>query len=112
MPAVDYDWMDDAACLTAEDPEIFFPALQTEERTEENDARHKQAKRMCEKDCSVRQECLLDALESEADGIRAGFTTRERKALIKQWLIDHRGTRKPGKVQAWADRHNIRAPQD
>ena len=63
------DWMDDAACLTAE-PEIFFPPKGGSTRD---------AKRVCSA-CSVRDACLEYALELDIrHGVFGGLSERERR---------------------------------
>ncbi len=64
------DWYADAACRGM-DPEIFFP---TTKRAADR------AKSICA-GCEVRTQCLADAIESEADGVRGGLTERERRRV-------------------------------
>ncbi len=70
------DWRHRAACLE-EEPELFFPIgttgpaiLQIEE-----------AKQVCRR-CSVREECLAWALDTDQDhGIWGGLSEEERTAI-------------------------------
>ncbi len=67
-------WVLDALCAET-DPELFFPEL-GHSGTE--------AKRVCAA-CSVREECLEDALaRGEFDGVRGGLSGRQRRALARQ----------------------------
>jgi WhiB family transcriptional regulator, redox-sensing transcriptional regulator len=73
------DWRDDAACRH-EDPDLFFPIgssgptlMQTE-----------QAKAVCHR-CSVREECLRWALDTEQFiGVWGGTSEMERRALRRR----------------------------
>ncbi|MDO0917655.1 WhiB family transcriptional regulator [Streptomyces sp. DT2A-34] len=73
------DWRDHAACRH-EDPDLFYPIgtsgpmlLQTE-----------QAKAVCRR-CSVREQCLRWALDTEQHiGIWGGTSENERRALRRR----------------------------
>jgi WhiB family redox-sensing transcriptional regulator len=68
------DWMLDALCAET-DPEVFFP---------DRGAPNRDAKRVCAA-CSVRVECLEDALaKGERAGVRGGLSEMERRALLRQ----------------------------
>lgn len=71
------DWVLNAQCGDS-DPEVFFPgAGQSNE----------EAKQVCAS-CSVRVECLEDALKRrEFRGVRGGLSGRERIALARQRRI-------------------------
>lgn len=84
----DLDWVDNAACNVAPDPDIFFPPR--------NKALYKpiadEAKTYCfgiegeRPPCPVRKECLWSAVESdEQHGIWGGLSHRERNALVRKW---------------------------
>lgn len=67
------NWMDDAACTTA-DPELFFPE-------KDGWASAEMAKAICVT-CAVRDICLQYALDNEIpEGIFGGLTARNRAAL-------------------------------
>lgn len=68
------DWVASAACAQT-DPKVFFP---------DKGGSAAQAKRICQR-CPVREQCLWDALDSnDVDfGIRAGYSPRQRKLLVK-----------------------------
>jgi WhiB family redox-sensing transcriptional regulator len=68
------DWVLSAACAGT-DPELFFPG-----RGQPN----RDAKQVCAS-CSVRAECLEDALERrDFVGVRGGLSPRERYAVARQ----------------------------
>ena len=68
-------WHDEAACLTAPDPEIFFPAGTTGGAAGQIVA----AKAVCAQ-CPVRTQCLEFALTSRQDfGVWGGLTEEERR---------------------------------
>ncbi len=75
----DHDWPLRAACR-GQDPNIFFP---------DHRESHAKAKAFCNK-CSVREECLEEAIEYESlhcftvYGIWGGKTTFERKKIIRE----------------------------
>ena len=70
------DWRRAAACRDV-DPEWFFPTATT---GPEYDAAVERAKWVCA-GCSVRAECLTDALARIPDGIAGGLTEDERRAI-------------------------------
>lgn len=78
------DWRVEAACLN--DP-IPFDTPDPEDRGPTKAAREAEAKRICHEVCTVRLECLSDALPFETQGtaynIRGGMTPDERKALLR-----------------------------
>lgn len=67
---LDGDWWRDAACC-GEDPELFFPPEDADERIEA-------AKRVCDT-CPIRQQCLDWAVSNREHGIWGGLTDRERQ---------------------------------
>jgi WhiB family redox-sensing transcriptional regulator len=68
-------WHNRAACLTVEDPSIFFPSR--------GDSTG-QAKAICS-GCAVRADCLAFALATrELHGIWGGRSERERRALRRR----------------------------
>jgi WhiB family transcriptional regulator, redox-sensing transcriptional regulator len=70
-------WHDEAACLTAPDPEIFFPAGTTGDAV----GQIVSAKSVCSR-CPVRGQCLEFALTSRQDfGVWGGLTEEERRSL-------------------------------
>ncbi len=74
--AGDTEWMNRAACRTA-DPELFFPEV----RGRGLDLASVPAKRICS-DCGVRQECLVYALKTnEQHGVWGGLHEEERMRL-------------------------------
>ena len=75
---VQEDWMLVAACRGR--PDLFFAPDDSETRSERR-RREAAAKSVCAS-CLVRDECLVDALESdERFGIWGGLTERERRSL-------------------------------
>jgi len=72
----DFNWIYFVACKA--NPDIFVSEKKPET---------KEAKRICNTECPVKEECLADALKHpDEPGIRGGMTKRER--LI--WLEDQR----------------------
>jgi WhiB family redox-sensing transcriptional regulator len=72
MPWV-VDWPSEAACRGAEPDDLFVPG-----------AAQNRAKAVC-MGCSVRTECLADALDNRTEfGIWGGMTERERRALLRR----------------------------
>ncbi|MER7688324.1 WhiB family transcriptional regulator [Streptomyces sp. NPDC097610] len=66
-------WSERAACRTADPEELFADS------TAQN-----KAKAVCF-GCSVRTECLADALDQRIDhGVWGGMTERERRALLRR----------------------------
>lgn len=67
------DWPSLAACRGSEPDELFVPG-----------AAQNRAKAVC-LGCSVRTECLADALDNRTEfGIWGGMTERERRALLRR----------------------------
>jgi WhiB family redox-sensing transcriptional regulator len=72
--ADDQDWRAGALCASI-DPDIFFAVGARE---------HREAKSIC-KQCPVRTQCLVHALEAPIDhGIWGGMTERERRRFRRQ----------------------------
>lgn len=72
-------WRNRSACLD-EDPELFFPVGTTGPALEQTE----RAKSVC-RSCSVINECLEWALESNQDaGVWGGLNEDERRALRRQ----------------------------
>ena len=73
MGANEYmNWRFVAKCRKKE-PDFFFPSA--------GRASNK-AKEFCN-NCPVITDCLEDALATDSDGIRAGLTYRERRAILR-----------------------------
>lgn len=73
------DWRAESAC-NDEDPELFFPIGTTGPAVEQAIV----AKRICAV-CSVREQCLEYAIETNQDsGIWGGLTEDERRTLKRQ----------------------------
>jgi WhiB family redox-sensing transcriptional regulator len=75
---LDYD---NAACVGAEDPDIFFPTKGGSESREVA-----LAKAMCD-GCAIKLQCLDHGLHHEREGIWGGTTPVERDALRKKLRI-------------------------
>jgi WhiB family transcriptional regulator, redox-sensing transcriptional regulator len=72
MPWTD-DWTLSAACQEVSPDELFVSGA----------AQHR-AKSVC-RGCSVRTECLADALDNRVEfGVWGGLTERERRALLRR----------------------------
>lgn len=73
-----HDWRDLAACINT-DPAIWFP------EAEKSRAAYRQAAAICAI-CTVRQQCLDDALATfeVVHGFRAGLRPKQRKRLLDQ----------------------------
>lgn len=68
-------WEELAACGSA-DPDLFFGTTIGDER---------RAKRICAR-CSVREDCLAQALEDRVDfGVWGGLNERERRSLLRRF---------------------------
>ncbi|MFQ5948467.1 MAG: WhiB family transcriptional regulator [Acidimicrobiia bacterium] len=79
------DWRVLAACRDS-DPSLFFPIGITGPALQQIEA----AKRICA-ECSVREECLLFALETNQEaGVWGGYVEDERRRLRKRWLAERR----------------------
>jgi WhiB family redox-sensing transcriptional regulator len=79
------EWRDVAACRDSE-ANLFFPVgttgLAVEHITE--------AKAICAS-CSVQEDCLQYALESNQEaGVWGGYAEDERRRLRKRWLAERR----------------------
>jgi WhiB family transcriptional regulator, redox-sensing transcriptional regulator len=80
---VPVDWKTQAACRGYPD-DLFFPAGDTDAEQVAT------ALSVCES-CSVVDECLSYALESnQRAGIWGGTTERERRSLRRRWLADRK----------------------
>ncbi|MFD9492270.1 MULTISPECIES: WhiB family transcriptional regulator [unclassified Streptomyces] len=67
------DWSEDAACRTGDSDALFADG-----------AGQSRAKTICT-GCSVRTECLADALDNRIEwGVWGGMTERERRALLRR----------------------------
>ncbi|MGH9893412.1 MAG: WhiB family transcriptional regulator [bacterium] len=79
------EWRDLAACRDSE-PSLFFPIGSTGPAIEQIAA----AKMICAV-CSVQEDCLQYALESNQEsGVWGGFAEDERRRLRKRWLAERR----------------------
>ncbi|CAN5523352.1 MAG: WhiB family transcriptional regulator [Acidimicrobiia bacterium] len=82
------DWRDLSACRHS-DPELFFPIGTTGPAVDQIE----KAKAICGT-CSVREECLLYAFETNQEaGVWGGFPEDERRRLRKRWLAERRRQR-------------------
>jgi WhiB family redox-sensing transcriptional regulator len=67
------EWVAKALCLSRDPEDLFVRG-----------AAQRKATGIC-RDCPVRAECLVDALDNHMEfGIWGGFTERQRRALLKQ----------------------------
>lgn len=72
------EWMEDAECLRAPDPDLFFA------EGEHIWTKTRAAREYC-RNCGVSDECLEYALRNKIDhGIFAGLTPVERRAFRKK----------------------------
>jgi WhiB family redox-sensing transcriptional regulator len=79
------EWRAIAACRDS-DPTLFFPIGSTGPAVDQIAA----AKEICEL-CSVQEECLQYALESNQEaGVWGGYAEDERRRLRKRWLAERR----------------------
>lgn len=86
---LDTDWAAQASCRTTDPDSLFVQG-----------AAQNRAKAICV-GCTVRTECLADALEHRVEfGVWGGMTERERRALLR---------RRPN-VTSW--RHLLQTAQD
>jgi WhiB family redox-sensing transcriptional regulator len=82
-----YEWMDNANCTEAENPDIFFPPREKALYKAIAD----EAKTFCygiggNNPCPVRLNCLWEAIsQDEQHGIWGGLSHRERNALVRKW---------------------------
>jgi WhiB family redox-sensing transcriptional regulator len=79
------DWRVLSACRDSE-PNLFFPIGSTGPAVDQIDS----AKAICMQ-CSVRDECLNYALETNQEaGVWGGYAEDERRRLRKRWLAERR----------------------
>ncbi len=79
------DWRELATCRDSE-PNLFFPIGSTGPALDHIEA----AKAIC-MECSVREECLNYALETNQEaGVWGGYAEDERRRLRKRWLAERR----------------------
>ena len=79
LGAADYDWRDDALCRDT-DPALFFPVGTTGNALVQID----HAKNTCG-ECTVAQDCLDFALDTNQDsGIWGGLTEEERRVIRRK----------------------------
>lgn len=79
------DWRQVAACRDS-DPGVFFPIGTTGPALDQIAI----AKSICAQ-CTVREECLQYALESNQEaGVWGGYAEDERRRLRKRWLAERR----------------------
>lgn len=72
------EWMEDAECTRASDPDLFFAEGEQMFRKIEI------AKKYCSR-CGVSDECLRFALENKIDhGIFGGFNAAERRVMRRK----------------------------
>jgi len=72
------EWMDEAECLQAPDPNLFFPNAATERDLID------EARRYCWR-CPVQDECLEYALKYKiSDGIFAGLLPDQRRSILRR----------------------------
>ena len=81
LSTADYSWRRYSLCRDT-DPELFFPVGTTGQALVQID----EAKRVCG-ECTVREECLQFALETNQDsGIWGGTSEEERRVLRRQYV--------------------------
>ena len=79
------EWRQMSACRDSE-PSLFFPVGTTGPALDDIAA----AKAICAQ-CSVQEECLQYALESNQEaGVWGGYAEDERRRLRKRWLAERR----------------------
>lgn len=70
------DWRERALCISAPDPDLFFPAAPDEAEP---------ARRLCRR-CPTAGACLAEALNrAEVDGVWGGTTCSERRLMRPVW---------------------------
>ena len=75
-------WREQAVCITATDPDVFFPAVPEDLEP---------ARRIC-RACPVAGACLAEALDrAEIDGVWGGTTHAERRTMRAVWRRDISG---------------------
>ncbi|TDT17739.1 transcription factor WhiB [Ilumatobacter fluminis] len=88
LAAADDVWRDHALCRDT-DPELFFPVGTTGQALVSQD----HAKQVCQ-ECTVQQECLDYALDTNQDsGIWGGLTEEERRSIRRQRAAAARAAR-------------------
>ena len=88
LAAADDQWRDHALCRDT-DPELFFPVGTTGQALVSQD----HAKRVCQ-ECTVQQECLDYALDTNQDsGIWRGLTEEERRSIRRRRAAAARAAR-------------------
>jgi WhiB family redox-sensing transcriptional regulator len=79
------DWREMSACRDSE-ANLFFPVGTTGPAVDQIE----EAKAICAQ-CSVQEECLQYALESNQEaGVWGGYAEDERRRLRKRWLAERR----------------------
>lgn len=74
------DWREDALCIAAPDPDLFFPV---------GPEGIEPARRVCGR-CPVTGQCLAEALgRAEIDGVWGGTTSSERRVMRAVWRRSH-----------------------
>jgi WhiB family redox-sensing transcriptional regulator len=95
LAAADDSWRDHALCRDT-DPDLFFPVGTTGHALVAID----NAKRVCAQ-CSVTQECLDFALETNQDsGIWGGLSEEERRAIRRRRAAEARAARQQQQLAA------------
>lgn len=85
MLTITTEWRDVAACRDS-DPTLFFPVGTTGPALDQI----AEARQICA-GCSVQDECLQYALESNQEaGVWGGYPEDERRRLRKRWLAERR----------------------
>lgn len=88
LGAADFDWRDDALCRDT-DPSLFFPVGTTGIAVLQID----KAKGLCG-ECTVSEDCLDFALETNQDsGIWGGLTEEERRVIRRRRVAAARAAR-------------------
>jgi len=88
LGSADYSWRKNALCKDT-DPELFFPVGNTGQAL----LQITEAKRVCE-ECTVKQECLEFALETNQDcGIWGGTSEDERRQIRRDIAAERRAAR-------------------
>jgi WhiB family transcriptional regulator, redox-sensing transcriptional regulator len=91
LGAADYEWRDGAICRDT-DPELFFPVGTTGHALVQID----RAKEVCG-ECTVSQQCLDFALDTNQDsGIWGGLTEEERRVIRRRRVAAERAARVAG----------------
>jgi len=89
------DWRELSACRDS-DPEVFFPIGTTGPAVNHIE----KARAICGA-CSVLEECLQYALETNQEsGVWGSYPEEERRRLRKRWLADRRRRRQEAERQA------------